>query len=739
MKDTNKNTLSSQTLQVAMSYYKSGQLLVAEEMCRQVLLDDPKNVQSLQVLGTIAALSGRYDDSVELFNQAIRVKKNDPFLFYDLGLALEKWGKLDEALLKYKKAVTLKPDFIEAHISTGNVLKEQGRLDEAELKYKRVIALKPDDAIIHNVLGQVLKDQGKIDEAVAVYKKAIALKPDLPEAYNNLGVIFNDQKNFDAAAEMYGRAISVKPDYAVAHYNLGNSFKEQGKLEEAIAQYAKSITFKPDLVEPYINLGKALKKRGMINEAIVLYEQVLILQPDNPERLTEFFDFICHASAWEKMNGHEARLLDMVRQKREGVFPFMIIGTAATAEDQLTCARSFMRSKERPQQALFTHSPQKSASQKTDGRIKVGYLSCDFYNHATAHLMAELFERHDRSRFSITAYSYGPDDNSPERKRLVKGFDNFVDLRDLSDHAAAQKIYDDGIDILIDLKGGFTEGARIGIAAYRPAPVQVNYLGYPGTMGASFIDYIIADRFIIPEDQEKFYSEKVVCLPDCYQPNDTHRKIADTLPTREACGLPERGFVFCCFNANYKITPQVFDVWMRLLQRTPDSVLWLFEANQSVKGNLRQEAEHRGVNPERIIFAPKLSTPEHLARHRLADVFLDTLPINAHTTASDALWAGLPVLTFAGSTFAGRVAGSLLKAAGLPELITYSLKDYEALALQLAQDPARLSAIRQKLEKTRLQVPLFDIEKFTRNIEKSYQAMWDIWQAGDGPKSFTVS
>jgi len=258
-------------------------------------------------------------------------------------------------------------------------------------------------------------------------------------------------------------------------------------------------------------------------------------------------------------------------------------------------------------------------------------------------------------------------------------------------------------------------------------------------MGASFIDYIIADRFVIPEDQERFYSEKVVCLPDCYQPNDTHRKIAETAPTREACGLPERGFIFCCFNGSYKITPVVFDIWMRLLQKTPGSVLWLLESNQPAKGNLKQEAVRRGINPERIIFAPKMPLPEHLARHRLADLFLDTLPINAHTTTSDALWAGLPVLTCVGSTFAGRVAGSLLKAAELPELITYSLEDYEALALQLAEDPARLSEIRRKLERTRLQVPLFDIGKFVKNIEKSYQTMWDIWQAGEGPKSFNVS
>jgi len=655
-------------------------------------------------------------------------------LLYDQGFALQNLGKPDEALLKYKKAVALKPDYINAYINIINILTEQGRLDEVVLQYKRVIALKPDQAEFHYNLGAILNKQGKPDEAMVRYAEAIALKPDFALARYNLGVLLNEQGKPDEAIAQYAAAIAANPDFAAARFNLGNLLNERGKPDEAIVQYAAAITLKPDMAEAHINLGKILKDRGMVNEAVLLYEQALVLQPDNSSRLAELVHFTYNVCAWDKIGAHETRLLDRVRQKQEGISPFAILGMHSTAEDQLICARSFMRGKEQPQQALFTHN-----SKKTGDRIKIGYFSSDFYNHATAYLIAELFEHHDRSRFSIAGYSYGPDDKSDLRKRLVKAFDSFVDLRDLSDRDAAQKIYDDGVDILIDLKGGHTTDANIGIPAYRPAPVQVNYLGYPGTMGASFIDYIIADRFIIPEDQEQFYSEKVVCLPDCYQPNDTHRKIAEPVPTREACGLPERGFVFCCFNASYKITPQVFDIWMRLLQRVPDSVLWLLEINKAVKGNLKQEAERRGINPERIVFSPKMPIPEHLARHRLADLFLDTLPINAHTTASDALWAGLPVLTCAGSTFAGRVAGSLLKAADLPELITYSLEDHETLALQLAQNPAQLSAIRQKLERTRLQVPLFDIGKFTKNLEKSYQTMWDIRQAGEGPKSFTVS
>ena len=734
MKDARENAHSAPVLEAALSYYKSGQFLVAEEMYRKILQDDPKNALCLNMLGNIAVRAGRSDEAIELLNKAIQIKKNNPGFYYDLASALQGAGRLDEALLKYKKSLTLKPDYIEARFKIGNLLKEQGKLDEAELIYKRIISANPDLATVYYNLGLVLKQQSKLDEAVLIYQKAITLKPDMAEAYNNLGVVFNDQKKPGEAVKMYRQAISLKSGYAEAHNNLGDILSDQGRPDEAAVHYTAAITSNPGLVKPYIGLGVAFRKLGLRNEAISLYEQALIPHPRNPELLTRLVDLIYHTCAWRKMGSYETQLLELVRQNSVGISPFTILGTSSTAEDQLLCSRSFSRDKERPPQDLFTHKLGKS-----NKRIKIGYLSSDLQEHATAYLMAGLFEKHDRSRFDVTAYSYGPDDASPMRARLVKAFDSFIDLSNLSDHAAAQKIYDDGIDILIDLKGGATKDSRIGIPSYRPAPIQVNYLGYPGTMGVSFIDYIIADRFIIPKDNERFYSEKVICLPDCYQPNDVRREIADTTPPREACGLPESGFVFCCFNGNYKITLPVFNIWMRLLKAVPGSVLWLLEPDPSAKENIKEEAELRGVDSKRIIYAPFMPTSQHLARYRLADLFLDTLPINAHTTASDALWAGLPVLTCAGTTFAGRVAGSLLKAAELPELITYSLEEYEALALQLSQNPSRCLEMRRKLLQTHQRMPLFDIEKFTKNIEKSYQTMWDIWQDGKSPKPFTVS
>jgi predicted O-linked N-acetylglucosamine transferase (SPINDLY family) len=323
------------------------------------------------------------------------------------------------------------------------------------------------------------------------------------------------------------------------------------------------------------------------------------------------------------------------------------------------------------------------------------------------------------------------------RPRLETGVDRFIDIRNMNDSTAATMISDLEIDIAVDLKG-FTRGERAGILAYRPAPIQVNYLGYPGTMGADFIDYIIADSIVIPMEDDRYYSERVVRLPDCYQVNDSKRLIADRTPTRAEVGLPEHAFVYCCFNGNFKITPTIFDVWMRILRRVDRSVLWLFQGSASAEQNLRREAELRGIEPERLVFAAKIPLDQHLARHRLADLFLDTLPYNAHTTASDALWAGLPVLTCIGRTFAGRVAASLLHSMNISELVTGNLEEYETRAVELGNDPARLRHLRERLAHNISVSPLFDTDRFRRNIEAAYATMWETYRRGEQPHGFAV-
>jgi protein O-GlcNAc transferase len=415
------------------------------------------------------------------------------------------------------------------------------------------------------------------------------------------------------------------------------------------------------------------------------------------------------------------------------VTPFTLLGICDDPALQLQCAKNYLdeRMPVRPE-------PLRSGARNCNGRLRIAYLSADFQNHATAYLTAELFELHDRSRFEIAAISFGRDDSNSMRRRLTKAFDQFHDVQASSDRDVAMLIRDLQIDIAVDLKG-FTRDARPEILSFRPAPIQVNFLGFPATMGADFMDYIIADRTVLPFDQHRFYPEKVVHLPDCYQPNDSKRSIADRTCTRPEARLPDDGFVFCCFNNNFKITSPVFEAWMRLLVAVPGSVLWLLRDNGDAQANLLHQAQAQGVDPARLVFADRVTLDAHLARHRLADLSLDTLPYSAHTTASDALWAGVPVLTCKGQAFAGRVAASLLQAVGLPELVTRCLADYEAAALRLATDASYFGAIRRKLEQNRLTHPLFDTDRFRRHIESAYTKMWDIRQQGSGaPQSFSI-
>ncbi len=485
---------------------------------------------------------------------------------------------------------------------------------------------------------------------------------------------------------------------------------------------------KPDFVEALSNLALNVAQQGRREEAVALARRALRINPNFAPAVATLFFEQRHLCDWQDFEASEHKLRDLVRAG-ERISPFSFITANTPPDEQLICARNWAASLLPAQAVPISPGP------RQPGRIRVGYLSCDFKEHATAFLMAEMLERHDHKRFEIFAYSYGVDDGSKIRGRLIAAFDHFIDIGAASHEAAIARIHEDSIDILIDLKG-YTQNARTEIMAGRPAPIQVAYLGYPGTMGTDCIDYAIADHFVVPADQRQHFSEKLVYLPHCYQPNDTQRTIASLGLTRRQFGLPEDGFVFCSFNGNYKITPAFFEVWMRLLKNTPGSVLWLLETGTRV--NLLREAEARGVDPERIIFAQGLIHSQHLERMALADLFLDSLPVNAHTTASDALWAGLPLLTCAGEAFVGRVAGSILHSIGLPELVANSLEEYETKALHLAQNPAELQAFRERLARNRLTSPLFDIARFTRNLETAYQMMFDRWQAGHLPDVISV-
>jgi predicted O-linked N-acetylglucosamine transferase (SPINDLY family) len=426
-------------------------------------------------------------------------------------------------------------------------------------------------------------------------------------------------------------------------------------------------------------------------------------------------------------------LEERILERKSLVPPFLLLACSGNPALHLQCARGFIQDRIR-----VRLQPLWQGEVRHHDRIRVAYVSADFHEHATAYLMAELFERHDRARFEVLGVSFGPDDQSALRRRLVSAFDKFHDVRAEGDREVAALLHEQEVDIAVDLKG-FTTGCRPEILAHRPAAIQVNYLGYPGTMGADFIDYVIADKIVLPYDQQPFFTEKIVHLPDCYQVNDSLRTIAAKPPLRQEVGLTDQGFVFCCFNNNHKIAAPVFEAWMRILQKVEGSVLWLLRDNPGVERNLRRVAAARGIDPARLIFANRVGHDEHLARHRLADLFLDTIPFNAHTTASDALWTGLPILTCRGESFAGRVAASLLQAAGLPELVTSNLQEYEALAVKLACEPQLLEAVRAKLERNRLTSRLFDTDRFRRHIESTYTTMWRLWQDGEAPRNFAVA
>jgi protein O-GlcNAc transferase len=779
---------------------QGGDLAQAEALFRRVTAARPNYPEGHNNLGALLQQQGRLDEAIAAHRRALALRPDYPAAHLHLGNAFKRQGKLDDALAAYRHALKLKPDLAEAHNNLGVVLAQQGKFTEALAAYEQAIELRPGDleaaynravalqqqgrrdeaesayrellrqspnAIVYVNLGALLQEQGRLDQALAAFDAALALDPAYAQAHFNRGVVLQQQGRLDEAVESYGQAMRLRPDYAEAATNAGITFQELGRWDEAAASFAHAAKLRPATPEPHNNLGIALLARGQPGEAVTAFQRALALRPDyaeafynlgnawrelgkpegaiaaygqalrlRPDDADAFAQLVYQrwrACDWSGYAADQQRLRDLARQGAR-VPPFFLLATDAAPAEQLACARRWVEPFARAAPSLPAREHARGREREGE-RIRLGYLSADFHQHATAHLAAELFERHDRTRFEVFAYSYGPDDGSPMRRRLAQAFEHFVDIRPLSHAQAAQRIHADAINILVDLKG-HTLNARTALLAARPASIQVNYLGYPGTMGAEFIDYIVVDCIVAPPEQQINFAEKLVTLPGCYQPNGARHAAA--APARRDCGLPADGFVFCCFNNSYKITPAFFAIWMRLLGRVPGSVLWLLESNELARRNLRREAEQRGVAPDRLVFAPIAPIAEHLARHRHADLFLDTLPCNAHTTASDALWAGLPVLTCAGTTFASRVAASAVTAAGLPELIAPSPEAYEQLALDLARTPARLRELRERLEQNRATAPLFDIAGYTRSLEAAYARMWERWRAGETPAAFAV-
>lgn len=610
-------------------------------------------------------------------------------------------------------------------------LQQQRRLAEAEAAYRQALRLHPGDPELHYDLGGLLLAMQRPDQAEASYRAALLLAPGHPQVLLQLGNALAAQGRHADAAAQFRASLQGDPTQHAARYNLGNALRELGRPQEAAECYRATLQLAPHHADCHNNLGNVLRELGQLDEAIACYREALRIDPSLHHARMHLLHQRQHVCDWEGLDAEIAEIRRLVREEpRAQISPFAFLALPGTsAAEQLRCAQNWATNRYAALQEAGKRLGYRYR-RHDGGRLNIGYLSADFRAHPLAWLATELMERHDRSRFTIHAYSYGPDDGSPERRRWQQACDHFRDIRTMGLQDAAARIHADHIDILVDLTG-YTHSSRSGILALRPAPVQVSWLGYPGSMGASFVDYLLSDAFITPAQQAMHYSERLALLPDTYQPNDSRRPVAE-VPTRTACGLPEDGLVLCCFNQTFKITPAIFAIWMEVLRATPGSVLWLLECNRWARANLLREAEARGVAGERLVFAPRVPIAEHLARHRCADLFLDTLPYNAHTTTSDALWMGLPVLTCAGATFAARVAGSLLHAAGMTELVTHTLQDYRALALALAARPERLRVLRARLDGTRERMPLFDTARFARALEQRYREMWTEHLAGCG-------
>jgi protein O-GlcNAc transferase len=672
----------SSELRQAIQHHQSGELAKAEKIYERILAIDPNHPEALHLMGVIAIQAGRNDRAVSLINKAIENNPENPVYCNNLAKA-------------------------------------------------------------YNNMGNVFRGQSKLNEAISCYQQALQLKPAYPAAYNNMGNAFQDQGKWDQAMSCYQKAVQLKQDFAEAYYNMGVVFQSQGRSSEAISFHGKALQLRPEYPEAYNNMGNAFRDEGRLNEAISCYRKALQLRPNFAEACSQLVGLLQQICAWQELKGMTVNLDDFTQKAlndgtRTVEPPFLVLTRHTDLSRIFSVAQSTSRDIGSPMSNLglyFSFDDRRSSQT----RISIGYLSNDFRDHPVGHVMLGLFNLHNRNEFEVFCYSYGKDDKSYYRKGIQQDCDKFTDLRNVSHADAARCIYEDRVDILVDLMG-HTKGNRLAICALRPAPVQVSYLGYPGTTGADFLDYIITDTIVTPQDHALHYSENFVYMPHCYMVGNNAQTISQKKWKKADFGLPSDSFVFCSFNNAYKIEPVMFDVWMNILRQTPESVLWLRRANEIADKHLRQEAKRRGIFPARLRFAEKLpAKEEHLTRLELADLALDTRIYNGHMTTIDALWACVPVITLQGSHFASRSSSSILTAIGLPELISRNLGEYEALAVGLARNPLELKAIRQKLAKNRLTEPVFDTLRFVRNLEKAYKEMWKIFLSGDKSRQIEVA
>lgn len=750
----------------AMAAFRSGNVKLAERLFKQILRIDKRNVPALNLLAIVLIELGRYEEAEKYITAAIKLNATSDLTFYNYGLLLKNLRRPSQALVQFNRALQLNSNVPETWNNRGTVHSDLKDYSAAIADFDKAIALNANYAPAHANKGKALAALERYEDSLKACDRALSIKADLAEAWIGRGNSLVKLGRHADALEAFERALVINGRMADAWYGRGIALSHLRRNGEAIAMFENALSIRSDFVEAWCAKGESLLDLDRHDESLGAYEKALLIDSKSAEawlgRGNVYFilkdyenAFLAYDKAlnlspnlfglegarlaskmaicdWNKFDADRMHLIGSIQAGRVSAAPFILLAIESSPMDQLQCGKVWA-------ERVFPNSGEllwRGDVYKNE-RIRVGYVSADFHQHATAYLMAGLFESHDRNKFEVTGFSFGVDDHSEMRQRLKHAFDHFIDVRSIGDEEVARTIRSREIEILVDLKG-ITQDARAGIFVRRPAPIQVNYLGYPGTIASEHFDYVIGDGRIIQEGDRAYYSEKVVTLPFSYQANDDKRVISDKALSKAECGLPDDSFVYCCFNQAYKIAPEIFDCWMSILREVDGSVLWLFENNAAASKNLRKEAEKRGIESRRLIFATGMPPAEHLARHRQADLFLDTLPYNAHTTASDALWAGLPVLTLAGETFASRVGASLLAAVGLPELITSTREEYVALAIALAKNRERLAAIKARLVANRLTMPLFNTAMFAKHLEAAYEMMSDRYRRGLPPDHLAI-
>lgn len=712
---------------------QSGRLSEAADLCRQILQDHPDSAQAWHFLGLAALQQGQPQAAISHLDRAIDLAPNIAEFHNHAGVANFSVGNFEAGIKRYQQALELQPQSIDARYNLALGMQKLDRLDRAIELYREIISQQPRHAQAHYSLGNALQQNYQFQAAIEHYQKSIAIQPNYAEAWYNLGVAWQTQADYGQAIAAYEQAIALNPRYVEAHNGIGAILELQGKGQAAIDCYKQALEINPSHIHAWLNLANVQQRLGDLNVSIESYRQVLAIAPDHPKALDGLIGLLRQTGQWSELDVLTQRLWQSI-ESRIGqnlnceVSPLNSLYLPFTAAQQQSIAVNHAQSIERKVTELqdrFSFEPNARRNEK----IRLGYVSGDFRNHAVAHLMLRLFELHDRTSFEVFAYSLGPDDGSAYRQKLMTDCDCWREMHGLTPASIVTQMRTDRIDISIDL-AGYTEHAIPEIFALRAAPIQINYLGYPGTLGAEYIDYVITDAVITPPELVRSISEKCLLMPDSYQINYDWQPLSTHNHPKSTWGLPEDSAIYCCFNKAQKIEPTIFAAWMRILKQVPHSVLWLLQDHVEFETHLRAAATSHGVNSKRLIFAPRQSRDIHLQRHQSADLFLDTLYYNAHTSASDSLRVGVPLLTVLGETFAGRVAASLLSAVGLPELIAPDLSAYEQIAIELGQNPAKLQQLKQKLLAQLPTTSLFDPSRFVRNLEANYDR---VWQAGHQP------